>query len=255
MPDLTGKAAIVTGAASGIGRATVELLVFRGARVLLVDLDAARLEALVASLPESQVAYEVADAAEPADVERYVSRCLEHFSSVDIAVLNAGVSKMASLIDHSIENFDHVMSVNLRGPWLAMRQLIPIMLEAKRGSVIITSSIFGLQGTTFESAYAASKHGVVGLMKSAALEYSSRGVRFNCIHPGPIDTPMMDAAMGALAKPEKARTALTRSTAMRRMGEPSEVAELIAFLASDAASYITGASYAVDGGYLAGYSG
>lgn len=255
MIDLTDKSAIVTGAAGGIGRATVEVLVTQGARVLMVDRDASHLEAFANSFPKDTVAHQVADVADPIDIESYVSRCVELFGGVDIAVFSAGVTnRFVPLADLSVKEFDHVIGVNLRGPWLGLKQVMPLMAEQKNGSVIMISSTAGVEGASLESFYTASKHGLIGLMKTACLEYSPNGVRCNCILPGPIDTPMLNSAMEELDEPEAGRDLLAQGTALKRLGRPEEVARLIAFLASDDASFITGASYAVDGGFLAGVS-
>ena len=253
MPDLSDKTAIVTGAASGIGRATAELFVASGARVLMVDREGALLEAIVATLPKDVVSFQVADVSDPSDVKHYVSQCVDRFGGVDIAVFNAGVANRAvPLIELSVEEFDQVLAVNLRGPWLGLKHVIPIMAKANRGSVVMTSSVFGVRGSAFEAVYSASKHGLDGLMKSAALEYSGQGIRCNSVNPGPIDTPFIDSVLGELGEIDEGKAALAQQTSLKRVGSPAEVAKLIAFLASDDASYITGASYAVDGGYLAG---
>jgi len=255
MIDLTNKSAIVTGAAGGIGRATVELFIQQGARVFMVDRDASPLKEFAASLPKDVAASQVADVADPSDVEGYVARCVELFGSVDIAVFNAGVTnRFVPLAELSVEEFDHVIGVNLRGPWLGLKYVLPRMAEQQGGSVIMTSSTAGVEGTSLESLYSASKHGLIGLMKSACLEYSPRGVRCNCILPGPTDTAMLNSAMDELDEPDAGREVLIQGTALKRLGRPEEIAQLIAFLASDDASFITGASYNVDGGYLAGTS-
>lgn len=254
MQRLANKVAVITGGTGGIGLAAARLFAAEGAKVVLVDLDGAALERAVAELGAERALGVAADVSDPAQVEAYVRRAMEAHGRIDVFFNNAGIEgAVGPIVDYPIEMFDKVMAVNVRGVFLGLKYVIPAMAKGGGGSIIITSSLGGLRGVPKLSAYIGSKHAVVGLMKSAALECAPLGIRVNTINPSPIATRMMESleagyAPGAAALVKKKMEA---SVPLRRYGEPEEVAALALFLASDEASYITGNSYPIDGGMSA----
>ena len=254
MSKLENKVAIITGAASGIGEAIARLFVAEGAKVMLVDVDASRLSALQSAFDESAAATFQADVTLQVEVEQAVQACIETFSGLDIAVLNAGVpGANAPLEEYPVDVFNQVLDVNLKGAWLGMRSVIPAMKSQKSGSIILTSSIQGLSALAGTTAYTTSKHAVVGMMKGAALELAEHGVRVNAIHPGYVETPMMDAIHKAVVPdaPEDFQSAIASTVPMKRYATPEEISRLALFLGSDDSSYSTGSSFLADGGILA----
>ncbi len=251
MGQLDGKTAVITGAANGIGLAAAELFVAEGARLLLIDLDEAALGDISGHLGPN-VSYHVADVSQAESAGRYTRDAIERYGRIDIAILNAGIEGDVGPIGKvSLATFDRVMAVNLRGVWLGLSALMPAM-KAGGGSIVITSSIGGLKGTPMLAPYGASKHAVIGLMKSAAVEGAPDRIRVNTVNPGPIDTRMIGAIeMGRNpSDPAAARRAGVTRIPLQRYGQPAEVAAMMLFLASDASSFCTGATYQVDGGSL-----
>jgi len=254
MTDLTDRTALITGGAGGIGLAAARALLDAGARVALVDIDQTTLDAAAASLDaEERVLTIRTDVSDPDDVERYTSTTADTFGGIDVFVNNAGIEgRVADLVDTSPEDFDKVIGINLRGVFLGLRSVLPHMIARGRGSVINTSSVAGLDGAPGLSPYVASKHGVTGLTKSAALEVAGAGVRVNSIHPSPVNTRMMRSIEAGGGDAEAARAAYEAGIPLGRYAEASDIASLILFLASDESSFITGAQYRVDGGMGAG---
>ena len=246
--DFTGKVAIVTGGGSGIGEACVAALVARGARVVVADLNMEGAERVVAAHPAGgEVVAVKVDVGDPASVEAMVRFTVERYGRLDVAVNNAGIGGESNPTgQYSPEGWDQVIDVNLSGVFYCMRYEIPAMLAADGGSIVNMASILGAVGFANSAAYVAAKHGVLGLTKSAALEYGTQGIRVNSVGPGFIHTPLIDANLD-----EATQRAIADMHAMRRLGEPEEVAELVCFLASDAASFITGSYHVIDGGYTA----
>jgi NAD(P)-dependent dehydrogenase (short-subunit alcohol dehydrogenase family) len=260
---LDGKRALITGAAGGIGSAAARVFAREGARVALVDLDEAALaelsEELARASGRAPADFPVlpGDVTEAAEVDRYMSVAVERLGGLDALFNNAGIEGVvAGVQDYDDEVFDRVMRVNVRGVWLNLKRAVQLMLENGGGAVVNTSSGAGLLGLPFMSAYVATKHAVLGLSRSAAVELAGSGIRVNAICPGPVGTRMM----GSLAEQraslagqsvDEAHADFAGPIPMGRYGEPEEVAETVAFLCSDAASYITGAAITVDGGRTA----
>ena len=259
MPDrirLDGRVAVVTGAAVVIGIATMRLLAERGARIVAVDRRQWDVQAAIGDLPASAQALAIAaDVTREDEVAGYVRAAIEKFGTIDVFYNNAGVEGVVTPITkYPLETFRNVIDVNVIGVFLGLKHVLPVMLKQNRGSIINTASIAGLIGATEIAAYAASKHAVIGLTKSAALECTATAVRVNCVYPGLIDSRMLSAIVEG-RNPGKAPVAsekVVERIPARRLGQASEVASIVAFLASDEASYVSGSAYTVDGGRVAG---
>ena len=259
MPDrirLDGRVAVITGAAGVIGSATIRLLAERGARIVAVDRNRQDLQAITRDLPASAQALAVAaDVTREDEVAGYVCAATERFGTIDVFCNNAGVEgDVAPITKYSLETFRRVIDVNVVGVFLGLKHVLPVMLKQNKGSIINTASIAGLIGSPEIAAYSASKHAVIGLTKSAALECTATGVRVNCVCPGLIDSRMLSAIVEGRnpAKVPVANDKIVERIPARRLGQASEVASIVAFLASDEASYVSGSAYTVDGGRVAG---
>jgi NAD(P)-dependent dehydrogenase (short-subunit alcohol dehydrogenase family) len=251
MSQLTGKVAIVTGGSAGIGRATAIALAAEGAAVVVADVDAVRGPEVAREIEHKggRALFIATDVADDAQVEALVARTVDELGGLDIAFNNAGIEG-APAVTHecTVENWQRTLAVNLTGVWSCMRHEIPAMLERGGGSIINCSSVAGLVGFPSIPAYTASKHGVAGLTKGAALEYAEQGIRVNAVCPGVIDTEMVDRFTGH--QPE-AEAALLASEPMGRLGHPEEIADAVVWLASEGSSFVTGQALAVDGGFVA----
>ena len=258
MPDrirLDGRVAVVTGAAGVIGSATMWLLAERGAKLVAVDRRPQDLQAAIVDLPPSAQALAVtADVTREDEVAGYVRAAVDKFGTIDVFYNNAGVEgDIAPITRYSLEAFRNVIDVNVVGVFLGLKHVLPVMFKQNKGSIINTASIAGLTGATEIAAYTASKHAVVGLTKSAALECAATAVRVNCVCPGLIDSRMLSAIIEG-RNPGNAPVAndkIVERIPARRLGQASEVASIVAFLASDEASYVSGSAYTVDGGRTA----
>ena len=253
MGRMDGKVAVITGAARGIGAAAARRFVAEGARVMLVDRLETQLTALVDELGADNAAFRVADVTDEAETKGYVDAALARFGQIDAVLLNAGVEgAVARIPDYPTETFDQVMAVNVRAVWLGLKYAMPAM-AAKGGSIVLTSSTAGIRAVPKLSAYIASKHAVIGLMRNAALEGAADNIRVNTVNPSPIDTDMMTAIeQKSGVASDRSNRPMAQGTPLKRYGEPEEVAALMLFLASDESSFCTGGVYMVDGGVSAG---
>src|SRR5665213_746490 len=259
MPDrirLDGRVAVVTGAAGIIGTATMRLLAERGARIVAVDRKADELQAAIKHLPAAAEALAItADVTREDEVVDYVRASVDRFGTIDAFYNNAGIEgDIKPITEYSLESFRRVLDVNVVGVFLGMKHVLPVMLKKNRGSIINTASIAGLMGSPHIAVYSASKHAVIGLTKTAAWECTGTNVRVNCVCPGLIDSRMLSAIIDGRNPgnaPPPTEKIVERIPA-RRLGQASEVASIVAFLASDEASYVSGAAYTVDGGRTAG---
>jgi len=250
---LDGKVALITGAGSGIGRATAKIFAREGARLIIADLDEAGGRETLSAIKDSgaEGLFVTADIAQPDTAESLVAKAVATYGRLDCAFNNAGIEGAGALTHKcTMENWNRVIAINLTGVWLCMKAEIAQMLQQGGGAIVNTSSLAGLAGSKGGPAYVASKHGVVGLTKTAALEYGRHGIRVNAVCPGPIRTPMMQRIM-AMSGNEGAEERFIKGEPLRRFGDPAEIGEAVAWLCSDRASYVTGIPMPVDGGAIA----
>jgi len=248
---LDGKVALITGAASGIGRATASIFAREGARLLLADLQEEGGNETLATVhgAGAEAIFLKVDVAQWDDVERMVAKAVETFGRLDCAFNNAGIDGKGGMTHQCTEaNWNRVISINLTGVWLCMKAEITQMLKQGGGAIVNTSSDAGLAGAKGLPAYVAAKHGVAGLTKAAALEYGKHNIRVNAVCPGPIRTPMLGRL---LRRRDDIEAKMARAEPLKRLGEPSEIGEAVAWLCSDRASYVHGLPMPVDGGYMA----
>ncbi len=251
-----GRVVAITGAAGGIGRAAAVRFASEGARVALVDLSAEGLREVLAAVEQAggQGLVVEADVTRRADVQRYAATTVEGFGGIDCFFNNAGIlGAVSPITDYPEETFDRVMAVNVKAVWLGLKAMAPLIRERGGGAIVNTASIAGLRGTPNLVAYTASKHAVIGLTRTAALELARHGIRVNAVCPSPIETAMgRQLETGFNAKdPGAFHQRMASTIPMRRYGTPEEVAALVTFLCSAEAAYITGGVYTVDGGAMA----
>jgi NAD(P)-dependent dehydrogenase (short-subunit alcohol dehydrogenase family) len=254
MGRLENKVAVITGGSGGIGRAAASRFVAEGAKVMLVDIDENALKEAVEELGSNVASYCVADVSQAADTEKYVEAAVEQFGGVDVYLANAGIEgQVAPIVEYDEEMFDKVISVNVKGVWLGIKHLFPVLEARGGGSIVITSSTMGVKGAPGLSAYNASKHAVIGLMRSTALDGAAHNIRVNTVNPSPTETRMMrslEAGMNA-ADTEAVHDQIAASIPLQRYGEPEDIANIMLFLASDESSFLTGGVYMADGGTTA----
>ena len=251
---LAGKAAVITGAASGIGRASALRFAREGARLVLAGTQGAAGEALVREIEQAggTARFVCVDVGRRADNERMLDLCVERYGSLDILFCNAGVNLPKVLTESADEEIDRVLDVNVKGPLYAARHAIPIMVRQAAGGVILfTASKTGLVAQTDSPVYCASKGAVVLLAKALALDYAARGIRVNALCPGIIDTPMLHQFAEAMPDPAAAWAAYSTAQPLGRLGTPEECAEAALWLVSPEASFVTGVALPVDGGFTA----
>ncbi|GAB3018343.1 SDR family NAD(P)-dependent oxidoreductase [Spirosoma pulveris] len=246
--DLLGKTALVTGAASGIGKAVAELYGLRGANVMISDIDDAQGQQVVERLTAAGVParYCKSDVSDPLQCQKLVQETVSAFGSLDIACNNAGIGgELNMTADYSLDGWHRIINVNLNSVFFCMKYELEQMLKQGKGTIVNMASILGQVGTPGSPGYVTAKHGMVGLTKTAAIEYAPQGIRINAVGPGYIDTPLLSVLS------DDVKQQLIGLHPIGRLGKSEEVAELVVWLSSDKASFVTGSYYPVDGGYLA----
>jgi len=245
MGRLKNKAAVITGGAGDIGFATAKQFVKEGAKVMLVDINEEALKKCSAEIGENSN-YMVADVSNEDQVNSYTKKAVELFGKIDIAILNAGITgPYKPMIEYKAKEFDQLMAVNLRGVWLGLKAAVCEMMDTGGGSITLTSSTNGHQGAPCYGPYAASKHAIVGLMRSAAIEYAEYGIRVNTVHPGFVDTQMTRSF-------KKLKQKIENIIPLKQYVDPKDVANLFLFLSSDDSKLITGSCHTIDGGLTSG---
>jgi NAD(P)-dependent dehydrogenase (short-subunit alcohol dehydrogenase family) len=254
MGDLTGKRALITGGASGIGRATALLFAREGAAVSVVDVNEAGGEAVAQMIVDEggQALFVRCDVTQVADCERAVGQTVDKLGGLDILFNNAGLIRRATVIDTTEEEWNRVMAVNVKSVFLLSKYAIPVMAQAGGGVMINTASGWGLVGGRKAAAYCASKGAVVLLTKAMALDHGQQNIRVNCICPGDTDTPMLRNEARQLGESDEDFLAEAAERPLQRIGKPEDIAQAALYLASEASSFVTGTTLVVDGGGLAG---
>lgn len=249
MKKLENKTAVITGGAGSIGKATAALFLEEGAKVLLVDLDEEALKQTAAELGNENISWCAADVSNTDDVKRYANEAKKTFGSVDIFFNNAGIEGVVKPVtDYPEDEFDKVMAVNVKGVWSGNKYIVPLMADG--GSIILSSSVAGLAGTPNVSAYVASKHAIIGLMRSLAYEVAEKKIRVNTINPSPVDNRMMRSLENGFApgKGDQAKKGFEQTIPLGRYAKPEEIAKAVLFLAGDDSQFITGTTQVIDGG-------
>jgi NAD(P)-dependent dehydrogenase (short-subunit alcohol dehydrogenase family) len=254
MGKLDGRVAVITGGSGGIGRAAAKRFVDEGANVLLVDIEERALRSAVDAIGENHASSVCADVTSDDDTQRYVKIAVERYARIDSYLANAGIEgNIKPIPEYPIDVFDRVIAVNVRDVWLGLKHVIPTMAKGGGGSIVVTSSTAGIQGYPGASAYVTSKHAVIGMMRTAALECAPLKIRVNSVNPAPIETRMMRSIeeQWAPAHPGQAKEQFQSTIPLGRYGRPEEVADVMLFLASDQSRFCTGGIYMVDGGVSA----
>ena len=252
MQRLDGKVAIITGGAGGIGRAAATKFVAEGASVLLSDIDEQGLQEACEEIGTNRISFLAGDVSSLKYNQDLVKNATERYGGVDIFAANAGIEgDVDSIVEYDEERFDQVMSVNVKGPFLGLKASIPALKKRGGGSIIITSSVAGIEGSLNFAPYVTSKHAVIGLMRSAAKECASAKIRVNTVNPSPVDTRMMRSIEEGFSPgdAEKIKSMFETQIPLGRYAEPSDIANVMLFLASDDSSFVTGSVYMADGGY------
>lgn len=254
--DFTGKVALVTGGGNGIGKAAVEAYSKAGAKVVVVDRDGAAAAAVAAAvkLANGDAISVEADVTKSADVAGYVKAALDQYGTIDCFFNNAGIEgEIKPVVDYDDDMFDAIMNVNVKGVYLGMKHVMPVMMKAGSGAIVNTASVAGITGTPNMPAYCASKHAVIGLTKVASGEVARAGVRVNCVCPGPVATRMIESVQAQIMPddPAKARSNYEAALPTGRYTEPEEIADAVLFLTSDHTKNVTGTQFVVDSGRTA----
>lgn len=254
MNRLEGKVVVITGGAGGIGKAAGKLFVAEGADVLLADFDEGSLQAACEEIGSDKLSYCVADVTSAEDNQAMIATAEERYGGVDVLLANAGIEgHVGPIADYDETMFDKVMAVNVKGAFLGLKAGIPAMAKRGGGSIIITSSAGGVRGTPGIAPYGMSKHAVIGLMKSAAIECAAMNIRVNTVNPSPVETAMirrLESGMGG-GDSDKVKERILADVPLGRYAEPVDVARVMLFLASDDSSFVTGSVYMADGGNTA----
>jgi len=250
--QMEDKVAVVTGGATGIGEACARKLCELGARVAILDRNEIAGEATVAALKKSgyTASYFACDVSIEAEVQAAIAAAVDRFGRLDILVSNAGIQTYGDVVRMSSELWDQTMNVHVKGCFHATKYAIPAMLACGGGAIVIVASVQSFTAVNNSVAYVAAKHALLGIARAIALDFASRNIRANCVCPGAIDTPMLRATADRTGSPQRMLDGIGRMHALGRIGHPQEVANAVAFLASDEASFITGTSLLVDGGLL-----
>jgi NAD(P)-dependent dehydrogenase (short-subunit alcohol dehydrogenase family) len=251
MGRLEEKVAVITGGAGGIGIAAAKRFVAEGAKVLLVDLDEQALVDASNEVGSNVSSYCVADVSQKADTERYVQQAVDVFGGVDIYLANAGIEGLVTpFLEQTEAMFDQVMAVNVKGVWLGVQSMFPVMQARGGGSIVITSSVAGIKGASMLAPYVTSKHAVVGLMRSAALAGAEHNIRVNTVNPSPVETRMMRSLEAGMMPDDlnAAHDLMSANIPLGRYAEPADIANMMLFLASDEGAFMTGGVYMADGG-------
>ena len=254
MQRLDGKVAIITGGAGGIGRAAATKFIAEGASVLLSDIDEQGLKEACEEIGTNRISFLPGDVSSLKHNQDLVQNATERYGGVDIFVANAGIEgDVDSIVEYDEERFDQVMSVNVKGPFLGLKASIPALKKRGGGSIIITSSVAGIEGSLNFAPYVTSKHAVIGLMRSAAKECASSKIRVNTVNPSPVDTRMMRSIEEGFSPGDggKIKSMFETQIPLGRYAEPIDIANVMLFLASDDSAFVTGSVYMADGGYTA----
>jgi NAD(P)-dependent dehydrogenase (short-subunit alcohol dehydrogenase family) len=243
MSRFAGRRAVVTGAGSGIGQHIARQLLAEGASVVAADLD-------VGGVPEGAVGVRT-DVSRPNDVAALVAAANEQFGGIDLLFNNAGVGSTTSVLDATVEEWDHVFAVNARGTFLGIKYALPGMLERGHGVIVNTASVAGIIGLRDRASYCASKGAVIALTKQVAVQWAGSGIRCNCVCPGTVDSPWVGRLTAQAPDPVARRAELIARQPMRRLGRPDEIAKSALYLASDDAAFVTGTALVIDGGIVA----
>jgi NAD(P)-dependent dehydrogenase (short-subunit alcohol dehydrogenase family) len=250
MADFQGKVAVVTGGSSGIGLATVQAFAAKGARVVIADVQEGDPAAQVVKQSNGDAIFVKTDVSKTQDVQAMVNAAVQTYGRLDYAVNNAGIGgAQATTGDYTEEEWNRVIGVNLTGAWLCMKYEIQQMFRHGGGAIVNMASILGWVGFANAPAYVAAKHGLIGLTKTAAVEYATQNIRVNAVCPAFIYTPLLESA--GMSEGSETYNMIANLHPMKRLGKPQEVADLVLWLCSDEASFVTGSAYLVDGGYVA----